>query len=242
MQISSITNNFTSTVANQHKTGVEQALSKITATRELSGKDGANLINADMLNLQINSMTQQVQNENATISMLQIADGALKGIQDGANRLNELQIASNSAALNNSQRAMLTEEFSSTRHAMNNIMEQATYNGKSLFGSDSAIGLGQLNINESSIESKESMDVLTNQIESMFSDVGSASQKAEVGINNLLAGISSATSSFSGVSETPMSQNINQLSQSSTGVTASVIAQSHNTAILQQQMAALLNF
>jgi hypothetical protein len=28
-------------------------------------------------------MTQQVQNENTTIGMLQIADGALKGVQAG---------------------------------------------------------------------------------------------------------------------------------------------------------------
>ncbi|MCK9257678.1 MAG: hypothetical protein M0P02_06365, partial [Sulfurospirillaceae bacterium] len=67
MQIGSLTNNFNTIASNEHKTNVEQALSKIGAARELSGKDGANLISADLLNLQMNTMTQQVQNENVNI-------------------------------------------------------------------------------------------------------------------------------------------------------------------------------
>jgi len=59
-----------------------------------------------------------------------------------------------------------------------------------------------------------------------------------VSVNNLLAGITSTTSSYAQMPKTPMSQNINQLNQSS--LTAATMAQSHNTVILQQQMAALL--
>jgi hypothetical protein len=46
MQIGSLTNSFTQTVMNQHRADTDQTLEKIVATRELSGKDGANLINA----------------------------------------------------------------------------------------------------------------------------------------------------------------------------------------------------
>ena len=85
IQIGPFTNNFTSSVMNQHKTDTEQTLAKIAATRELSGQDGATMINANQLDSQIATiiatMTQQVQNENTRIGMPQIADGALQGVQ-----------------------------------------------------------------------------------------------------------------------------------------------------------------
>lgn len=227
---------------NQHKTDAEQTLEKIAATRELSGKDGATMINANMLNSQIATMTQQVQNENARVGMLQIADGALQGIQQGSERLNELSVAYNNAALNSDQQAALSQEFADTRQAMNDIVTQTTYNGQNLFGSDSPLGLSDVALSEVSIESQDSVESLRENISSLFSDVGSATQEAQVSINNLLAGITSTNSSFAQTSETPMSQNINQFNQSNLGLTAATMAQTHNTAILQQQMAALLKF
>lgn len=240
MQIGSLTNNFTQTVMNQHRADTDQTLEKIAATRELSGKDGANLINANALNSQISTMTQQVQNENTTIGMLQIADGALQGVQAGTERLNELSVAYDNAALNSDQKAMLTQEFTQTREAMSEMVEQTTYNGQNLFGSGSPLGLGEVSLSEVSITNQESVEGLREQVSSLFSDVGSATQGAQVSINNLMAGISSTTASYAQVSETPMDQNINQLSQSELGLTASTMAQSHNTSILQQQMATLL--
>lgn len=240
MQIGSLTNTFTSTVMNQHKTNTEDTLAKIAATRELSGKDGANLINANMLNSQLATMTQQVQNENATIGMLQVADGALKGVQAGAERLNELSVAYNNAALGSDQRAMLEQEFNTTRDAMSDMMNQTTFNGQALFGNASALGLGEVSMGEVAIDNQESIEGLREQVGGLFSDVGSASQGAQVAVNNLLAGISSTASSYAQVSETPLSQKLNELSQSQTGLTASAMAQSHNMAILQQQMTMLL--
>ena len=242
MQIGSMTNNFTSTVMNQHKTDTEQTLAKIAAVRELEGQDGATMINANQLNSQIATMTQQVQNENNRVGMLQIADGALQGIQAGTDRLNELSSAYNNAALNNDQRAALSQEFADTREAMSEMLSQTTFNGQGLFGGNSPIGLGDIELSNVSIDDQESIEGLGENVSSLFSDVGSATQEAQVSINNLLAGITSTTSSYSQMSEIPMGQNINQFNQSNLGLTASTTAQSHNTAILQQQMAALLKF
>lgn len=240
MQIGSPTNTFTSTVMNQHKTNTEETLAKIAATRELSGKDGANLIVANMLNSQLATMTQQVQNQNTTIGMLQVADGALKGVQAGTERLNELSVAYNNAALGSDQKAMLEQEFNATRNAMSDMVSQTTFNGKALFGNTSALGLGEVNLGEVAIDNQESIQALQKQVGGLFSDVGSATQGAQVAVNNLLAGISSTASSYAQVSETPLTQKLNELAQSQTGLTASTLAQSHSMAILQQQMAVLL--
>jgi len=240
MQIGSSGNPLTSTVMNQHKTNTEDTLAKIAATRELSGKDGANLIVANMLNSQLATMTQQVENQNTTIGMLQVADGALKGVQAGTERLNELSVAYNNAALGSDQRAILEQEFNATRDAMSDMIGQTTFNGKPLFGSTSALGLGEINMGEVSLDNQDSIQALQDQVGGLFSEVGSASQGAQVAVNNLLAGISSTTSSYAQTSETPLGQKLNELSQSQTGLTASTLAQSHNMAILQQQMATLL--
>jgi len=240
MQIGSSGNPLTSTVMNQHKTTTQESLANIAAARELGGKDGSNLITANMLNAQLATMTQQVQNENSTIGMLQIADGALKGVQAGAERLGALSAAYNNATLGGDQRAILEQEFNATRDAMSDMIGQTTFNGKPLFGSTSALGLGEINMGEVSLDNQDSIQALQDQVGGLFSEVGSASQGAQVAVNNLLAGISSTTSSYAQTSETPLGQKLNELSQSQTGLTASTLAQSHNMAILQQQMATLL--
>ncbi len=79
MKINSALNSNT---INQQKNATETVLSKIGATRELSGKDNASLIIANSLNSQVASYTQQVQNENEKVGMLQIADSALSNISD----------------------------------------------------------------------------------------------------------------------------------------------------------------
>lgn len=242
MQIGSLTNNFNTIASNEHKTNVEQALSKIGAARELSGKDGANLISADLLNLQMNTMTQQVQNENVNISMLQIADSTLKGVSAGVDRLNELSVAFNNPALNEDQRSMLLNEFNQTKDAIGDMIEQTTYNGKSLFGGGSALGLEAVKLESVEVGSLESVEELSDQVSSLFSNVASSFQKSEVGINNLLASISSTTASYAQSSQTPLDAIMNQFSQNNLGLTATTIASSHNSAILQQQMALLLNF
>ncbi len=54
---------------------------KINATKELSGKDGANLVVSDALASQIASLSQGVQNSNEMIGMYQIADKSVQAIQ-----------------------------------------------------------------------------------------------------------------------------------------------------------------
>jgi flagellin-like hook-associated protein FlgL len=91
---------------------------------------------------------------------------------------------------------MLTQEFSQTRDAMSEMIEQTTYNGQNLFGSGSPLGLGEVSLSEVSITNQESVEGLREQVSSLFSDVGSATQGAQVSINNLMAGISSTTASY----------------------------------------------
>lgn len=133
MKIGSFHTQNTTNYINQNKSAAQEALSKIAASRELSGKDSANLLIADALGSQISSLSQGVQNSNEAVGMLQIADSTLSTVSQNADRLNELSVRYNSAALNNQQKDMLTSEFNATQRAMQDAISTTTYNGQPLF-------------------------------------------------------------------------------------------------------------
>ena len=132
MNIGNSFNTQTTNYINQNKTNAEETLSKIGAVRELSGKDNANLIIANSLNLQTSTLTQEIQNSNETIGMMQIADSAVSNISLNTEKLNELSVRSNNAALNSDQQQMLAQEFKATKDAMQDIVDTTSYNGQSL--------------------------------------------------------------------------------------------------------------
>jgi len=112
-----ITNNptFNTYALNDSASKTDAILSKIAATRELSGKDSADLLISDALSSQISSLTQSVQNANELVGMYQIADASLQAVQAGSEKLNELSVRFNSATLNADQKASLQKESSMER-------------------------------------------------------------------------------------------------------------------------------
>ena len=242
MNIGSNFNHNMPNFINQNKANTESILDKIAATRELSGKDSSSLIIADQLSSQISTATQELQNTNEKIGMLQIADGALQGISDNTMRLEELSVRYNSASLNTEQKNMLTKEFDALRQSSADIAQQTTYNGQNLFGGNSPLGLSSVSTDELAITDQSGIQAFRDQLSSLRSDVGSATQGAEVSVNNLLASITTVTASYSQISEQPLDQKIADLSVNNVKLTASILAQSHQTQTLQQQMGSLLNF
>ena len=240
MQINSSFN--TPNFIGQNKNENASILDKIAATRELSGKDSADLIVANGLSSQISSATQELQNANESVAVLQIADGALNSISENTFRMEELSVAYNSGVLNASQRNALTEEFQALQQVSNDILQDTSYNGQRLFGDSSPMQLGDVKVDGATIADQESVTALQAQVGTLRSDVGSAMQREEVGINNLLASISNTTASYAGISEQPFDQKIADLQASNLQLNASILAQSHNTQTIQKQMSMLLSF
>lgn len=238
MQVGSALNTLNS--INQHKTNSENILSKIGAARELSGKDNASLMISNSLNSQMSTFTQEIQNENDKIGMLQIADGALQNISDNTLKLEELSVRNNNAALNASQKNMLNSEFQATKKTIEDITSNTRYNGQSLFGESSPLQLSTIQTDKLSIDNQTTINDLKQQVDGLFSDVGSSMQNASSSVNTLLSSLTNATSSYANLSEEPMDVKISNLSASNTQLTASLIAQSHSTQLMQQQMGFLL--
>lgn len=238
MKIGNSFNTQTSNYIQQNKTSAEQSLSKISAEKELSGKDGANYLNANALSTQISTLTQNVQNENESIAMSQIADSAIRGVYDGAQKLNELSISFDNGALSSTQKDALQTEFKATVDSMNATIGQANYNGKPLLTSESNLEVQSMD--SLSIDDQESISTVMQNLDALNSEVGATMNNSAVGIANSLSAMSNLTSSYAQTSETPMDQKINDFSKSQIKLESSLIAQVHQTTMLQQRMSVLL--
>jgi len=223
---------------NQNKTNTEETLSKIGAVRELSGKDSASLMIADSLNSQISSLTQEIQNSNDMVGMMQIADSAVSNMTENTQKLNDLFVRNNNAALNSDQKQMLNQEFQATKEAIQSISDTTSYNGKSLLSSE--FNLEVSGIDELSIENQDSIVAFQDSLESLSSQIGSTTNQIEVSIANSLSAVSNLTNSFANISEAPMGTKVNDLASNQIKLDASIIAQNHQTQMLQQRMSALL--
>ena len=238
MNIGNSFNTQTTNHINQNRTNTEETLSKIGAVRELSGKDNANLIIANSLNLQISTLTQEIQNSNETIGMMQIADSAVSNISKSSEKLNELSVRSNNAVLNSDQKQMLQQEFQATKDTIQNIVDTTSYNGKSLLSSGS--NLQVTGLDEVSIENQDSIVEFKEGLDSLHSQIGSNTNKNAVSITNSLSAVSSLTSAYANISEEPINQKINDLEKNQVKLESSIIAQNHQTDILQKRISTLL--
>ena len=111
----------------------DKALENIAAVRAISGVDSANLTIADSLRSQSSTINQGIANAYDAIGVLQIADASLTNISQSADRLNELSVKMNNAALNDSQKGMLRTEATRIQESINDSFNNATYNGKNVF-------------------------------------------------------------------------------------------------------------
>lgn len=239
MKIGSGFNTQTANMLNQNKTNTDAILSKIGATRELSGKDNASLVISDALSSQISTLGQSIQNANELVGMYQIADASLKGIQAGTEKLGELSVRFNSATLNDSQKNSLKKEFSDITKAMQTVVEQTSYNGQNILSN--AFGLDVSGISDMSIDNQESITTFTQNLTSLFSTVGSKMNGAQVSIANSLSAMSNLSSANAAISEQPLDQKLSNLANEQVKLSSSLMAQAHENNLMQQRVAALLS-
>ncbi|MGP1451018.1 MAG: flagellin [Wolinella sp.] len=241
----SISNNL-----EKSKNEEKKALQNIAAQRAISSSDGAGMVSADALVSQISSILQGVRNSNEAIGMLQIADGALSSVTDSATKLSELSVKMGNPALNSNQRAMIESEANALTRSMNDAMNQASYNGKNIFGGDMSFATSQ----DSSVDftlnapSTEGVSVLNqDSIRGFMERVGS--ERANIGatINGIQSRVDSSlvtvvnlTQAESNLQDNDIAENYNELNSAKLRENASLYAQSFNIQQLQNKLGALL--
>ena len=238
MKISSSSNTQTLNLITQNKSHTDIMLEKVNATKELYGKDGANMVLSSALASQIASLSQGVQNSNETIGMYQIADASLQAIQAGTDKLNDLSVRFNNATLGSEQKASLQKEFTDMSTAMQDIANQTTYNGQNLLSS--SYGLDVSGLNDLKISDQAGIASFSENMSALSSTISSAINSASSSISSSLTAMTNLSSANSQISETPLDQKIAEINSDQIKLSSSVLAQIHQNSTMQQNISALL--
>ena len=235
---------------NQHKKEIDSDLNKISSGKNLDAKESSIVMIAHAMMSGALVDSQGIMNANDSIGMMQIADGVLSNVSQMSTKLQDLSVASNNAALNTTQRDALNLEFNSTLDAIGSSIESASFNGKSIFGSNLSFSLGDseisvsldgINSSNMSIDSQESIENFTTSISQAMSEISSARNSADKSINSMMNSATQKMAASSQLSDTDMAKQIGSFEQNNIKLDISLIMQSHQKNISSQRMQALLN-
>ncbi|KAA1012459.1 flagellin [Paraburkholderia panacisoli] len=130
-----INSNINSLVAQQNLTSSGSALSQ-AITRLSSGKrinsaadDAAGLAISNIMQTQINGLTQGVSNANDGVSMVQTASSGLSSLTSSLQRIRQLATQASNGSMTDTDRAALQQEVTQQIQEVNRIASQTTYNG-----------------------------------------------------------------------------------------------------------------
>ncbi|EGH4467633.1 flagellin [Campylobacter lari] len=233
---------------NQAQKSQEKALENIATMRAIDGSDGANLAIADSLRSQYSTIDQGILNAYDSVGVLQIADSALNNISATADRLNELSVRSNNAALNDRQKSMLNAEANKLISSINDAFSNATFNGKNVFQSmDFVVGAGveSINLNQPStanlsLENQDGIRDFQDQVGSLRADIGAGINAIHSNINSSLQTSINTKEAESKLQNNDLAQNINDFNANYLKENAFLFANAHSNVMLQTKLASLL--
>ncbi|EAJ5677775.1 flagellin [Campylobacter lari] len=233
---------------NQAQKSQEKALENIATIRAIDGSDGANLAIADSLRSQYSTIDQGILNAYDSIGVLQIADSTLNSISATADKLNELSVRSNNAALNDRQKSMLNSETSKLVTSINDAFSNATFNGKNVFQSmDFVVGTGveSINLNQPStanlsLENQDGIRDFQDQVGSLRADIGAGINAIHSNINSSLQTSINTKEAESKLQNNDLAQNINDFNANYLKENAFLFANAHSNVMLQTKLASLL--
>ncbi|GGW73555.1 flagellin N-terminal helical domain-containing protein [Alteromonas halophila] len=93
----------------------------------------------DRLTSQVEGNRQAISNAYDGISLAQIAEGGLEGINQDAERIRELTLQAGNGALNNADRQAIQSEITQLQDNISQTIEQTNIGGKPLLSQDSEI-------------------------------------------------------------------------------------------------------
>ncbi|MGN7610805.1 flagellin N-terminal helical domain-containing protein [Magnetococcales bacterium HHB-1] len=100
-----------------------------------SKDDSAGMSISNRMTSQIRGLNQAVRNANDSISMVQVAEGALDETTNSLQRMRELAVQASNDTLVTSDREDIWKEMNQLLSEVNRIAEQTTYNGQTVLGS-----------------------------------------------------------------------------------------------------------
>jgi len=249
MQVNSSSNNNLYLTLENNKKAAESAIERIASGKNKQLDDVALALIANSLGSEISGLTQGLENANIATSMLQIADGTLAGLSQGADDLNVLAIKANNPALNSSQQDIIRQEADAIGSAMQNSIDNASFNGQPLFGRDFEFNLGgstvstslpSINISDFDIYSQEGIAEFTKVVQESQSEVGSTINELTSSSSSITAQVTALSASKSQISDADLAKEISNFNQSNLQVQAGLFVQAQQNNISADRVSQLL--
>lgn len=248
MQVNNYSSNTLNNI-NAHQKEATASIAKMGSGKTEPLSDAALALIANAIGSDISGLTQGLANANDAVSMMQIADGVLSGLSQSADDLNVLAIKGNSAALNSDQKAMLHDQAAAITRSMQNSINNASFNGKALFGKEMSFSLGNssvstnlpaIDLSANDLSTQEGVAEFMKTLHAAQISVGSTMSELESSTNAIFAQIKSLSASKSQMSDIDMAKEVTNYRQESIMLNASLIAQSHQNTISADRVSQLL--
>ena len=249
MQISSTPSNTLINI-NNHQKEATSSIAKIGSGKNEQLDDATLALIANALGSELSALGQGLENANDAISMMQIADGVLSGLSQSADDLNVLAVRGNNATLNGEQKAMLQDEAVTITESMRSSVDNASFNGQSIFGRELefSLGVGSVSTNLPSIKidsadliSQEGIAAFMETVHTAQSSVGSTSIQLESSTKSIFEHMEALAASKSQLSDTDMAKEATKYQQENMMLSTSMIAQSHQNNINTDRVRQLLS-
>lgn len=233
---------------NNAQKSAEKALNNISALRAISGVDSADLAIADSLRSQSSTIDQGIANAYDAIGVLQIADSALTGISESADKLNQLSVKMNNAALNDTQKNMLRSEATRLQTSIKDSFNNTSYNGKNVFqtmnfvvgsGTETS-NLNPISANGLNIEDQSTITKFMDQISSLRAEIGSGINAITSNINASVQNSINTKAAENNLLNNDMAQNVNDFNANYLKQNAAAFVAAQSNMALQQKIANLL--
>jgi len=214
--ISAIRANLNSNINSQ---GLDNSLSQLSSGSKLGSAsyDASGLSIANQLSAQVSGLGQAIMNSNDSIGMIQVADGAMSGINDNMERIRVLTLQASNGTLNDGDREIIQKEIDGLLESSDDIATTTRYNGiKLLDGSGGSTNDGTFTT-QAGADSGDTQNVHIADAQ-VASLVGSIDITTESGRASALESVDSALSSINdsraelGASQNQLMSNIRNIS------------------------------
>ena len=168
--MASINTNMSANIAANAMTRNERSMGTTmerlsTGLRINSAKDdAAGLAISSKMTSQINGLNQAVRNANDAISMIQVAEGAMKEVTNMFQRMRELAVQSISDSNTEADRTALNNEYKQLSNEVKRIAENTQWNGTNILDGARTATTFQIGANASQTIAVNFGDLATNNI------------------------------------------------------------------------------
>ncbi len=219
-----------------HKKNSEESIVKIGSGKNNQLDDASLALIANAIGNDISGLTQGLKNANDAVGILQIADGVLSGLSQGAEDLNVLALKANGPAVGTREQKIIENEAKGIAESLQNSVDNASFNGQRIFGRDLEFNLGNSSIstnipsfdmNNFDIRTQDGIAQFVKNIQAAQIEVGSTTNALVSSSNSILTAITNLSASQSQIADVDIAEEFLNFNQESTQLQASLIAQAH---------------